>query len=123
MQTLARNSDAILMDLRSFSSTNQGCLYELKVLLDTIDLRHVVFIVDKTTDHPFLKQSFLTLWQELNPTSPNQAQTAPAITLFNTEHRHRRAIRKMIALLLSHVTLAQSAVATDIHDTQQTHRY
>lgn len=123
MQTLARNSDAILMDLRSFSSTNQGCLYELKVLLDTIDLRRVVFIVDKTTDHPFLKQSFLTLWQELNPTSPNQAQTAPAITLFNTEHRHRRAIRKMIALLLSHVTLAQSAVATDIHDTQQTHRY
>lgn len=99
MQTLAETSDAILMDLRSFSSSNQGCLYELKVLLDAIDLRRVVFMVDKTTDISFLKQSFQSLWRELSLTSPNRDYAAPAVTLFTAEQHHRQSIREMIALL------------------------
>ena len=103
MQKLALRSDAILMDLRSFSATNQGCLFELKVLIDTVDLRRIVFMVDNTTDNDFLKQSFLQLWSEIDMMSPNVSQTEPTITLFVTDDHNRHSLRLMIRQLLQHV--------------------
>ena len=103
MQRLALRSDAILMDLRSFSATNQGCLFELKVLIDTIDLRRIVFMVDSTTDNVFLKQSFLRLWSEIDIASPNVSQTEPTITLFVTDDQNRHSLRLIIRRLMKHV--------------------
>ena len=36
MERLAAASDAVLMDLRSFSRVNQGCIFELGRLLDGV---------------------------------------------------------------------------------------
>ncbi|MET1083739.1 MAG: hypothetical protein ABWY12_11940, partial [Burkholderiales bacterium] len=57
MQRLVRESDAVMMDLRSFSPSNQGCVYELGRLLDTIDLARGVFVIDATADRAFLEAS------------------------------------------------------------------
>lgn len=102
MQRLAAESHAILMDLRSFSASNQGCLYELKVLLDTIDLRRIVFIVDKTTDSDFLENSLLTLWSELSKQSPNASLTDPTVIFFTSESHSRQALSRLIAQLVRH---------------------
>ncbi|MFX0065858.1 MAG: hypothetical protein ACFFC7_27100, partial [Candidatus Hermodarchaeota archaeon] len=56
MRQLAKDSDAVLMDLRSFSHANHGCLYELAQLLDIVDLERVLFLVDETTDRQFLQE-------------------------------------------------------------------
>ena len=72
MQRLASASDAVLMDLRSFSPTNQGCRYEIGRLLDSVDLRRVVLLVDKTTDSAHLQQTLQALWQALAINSPNR---------------------------------------------------
>ena len=38
MRQLAKESDSVLMDLRSFTKANQGCLYELEQLLNIVRL-------------------------------------------------------------------------------------
>ena len=72
MQRLAAASDAVLMDLRSFSPTNQGCRYEIGRLLDSVDLRRVVLLVDKTTDLAHLRSTLQSLWQAVAAASPNR---------------------------------------------------
>jgi len=61
MERLARTSDAVLMDLRSFSPANQGCIFELGRLVDSVDLNRVVFLVDNTTDQEFLESTLQRL--------------------------------------------------------------
>lgn len=72
MQRLAAASDAVLMDLRSFTPSNQGCRYEIGHLLDSVDLRRVVLLVDQTTDEPCLQATLQDLWQQLAAESPNR---------------------------------------------------
>lgn len=81
MRALAARSDAILMDLRSFSAGNQGCIYELSHLLDRVDLNRVVFVVDASTDTPLLERTFAALWRRTAADSPNRRAAAPTARL------------------------------------------
>jgi len=81
MQRLVAESDAVLMDLRSFGPSNQGCLFELGRLLDAIDLRRVVFVIDRSTDAAFLRQALSRLWSNLAADSPNRTAPEPAARL------------------------------------------
>jgi hypothetical protein len=81
MQHLVAESDAVLMDLRSFSAANAGCVYELGRLLDAIDLARVVFVIDGSTDRAFLQATLLRLWSGLAVHSPNRDAAAPAARL------------------------------------------
>jgi len=83
MRELAARSDAVLMDLRSFSSSNQGCLFEVGELLKAVDLRRVVFVIDATTDRRFLEAAMASLWEGLPADSPNRRQTQPAARLLD----------------------------------------
>jgi hypothetical protein len=83
MRELAERSDAVLMDLRSFSSSNQGCLFEVGELLKAVDLRRVVFVIDATTDRRFLEAAMASLWESLPADSPNRRQTQPAARLLD----------------------------------------
>ena len=82
MRRLVAESDAVLMDLRSFSASNRGCMYELGRLLDTIDLSRVVFITDKTTDRSFLEMTLLQQWSSLASESPNRFVSDPGARFF-----------------------------------------
>ena len=101
MQRLAAASDAVLMDLRSFSPSNQGCLYELGRLLDRVDLAHVVFMVDETTDRAFLEATLHRLWSELSGSSPNRNATAPAARVFHIREQSETALVALLAHLLT----------------------
>ena len=98
MNQLAAKSDVILMDLRSFSQQNQGCLYELEQLINRI--ARVVFLVDQTTDIPFLESWIQSLWRKADQNSPNLKAASPALHLFHVNKQTRHTMKSLLALLL-----------------------
>jgi hypothetical protein len=78
---LARESDAVLMDLRNFSSSNQGCIFEINELFNVVPLDHVVFVIDETTDLAFLREFLTQCWAALTADSPNRKLVDPRILL------------------------------------------
>jgi hypothetical protein len=79
---LARDSNAILMDLRGFSPSNKGCVFEIDELLNVVPLDRVVFVVDETTDIAFLREIFAQGWAALGADSPNRGSAEPRVQLF-----------------------------------------
>ena len=57
LSRLARESDAVLMDLRGFSRQNTGCVFELRELALMVPLERVVFVVDRRTDENLLAET------------------------------------------------------------------
>jgi hypothetical protein len=110
MRELAKRSSVVLMDLRSFSTRNQGCIYELGQLLNSVDLRRVVFLVDETTDRQFLASTVLALWQQVSLESPNASVPHPTVQLYKGNLASSRDFRHLLQRLLQ-PTIASSAVA------------
>lgn len=109
MRELARHSSVILMDLRSFSPNNQGCVYELEQILKSVDLRRVVFVADSTTDRAFLEQTLQWIWERVFEASPNARVTEPTVQLFMGHVEDARDLRRLIECLL--LPVASSAAA------------
>jgi hypothetical protein len=92
MQALSARCDAVLMDLRSFSRANAGCLFELGVLLNTVDPARVLFLIDATTDRSLLESCIAG--------SPNVGAAAPAIRLLDVASSiSMRVVRSLLAQL------------------------
>jgi hypothetical protein len=111
MERLAAMSDAVLMDLRSFSPANQGCIFELARLLDRVDLQRVVFLTDATTDRGFLEATLQDMWSRLDALSPNGANSAPAVRLFPVT---TQSARELLALLRVMMQPAPSGTAVAV---------
>jgi hypothetical protein len=109
MERLAATSSAVLMDLRSFTAANKGCLYELAHLLNRVDLNRVVFLVDDMTDRAFLESSLQDLWRQLASDSPNRQLGAPAARLANIVTQSERELKELLSLLLLHRDGASAA--------------
>src|SRR5262249_57857377 len=73
--------DDVLMGLRRFSASNQGCVCELGRLRDAMVLGRGVFVIDETTDRAFLEATLQRLWSDLAKDSPNRSATDPAARL------------------------------------------
>jgi hypothetical protein len=101
MRRLVADSDAVLMDLRSFSASNRGCVYELGRLLDTIDLSRVVFVTDKTTDRPFLEMTLQQQWSSLAAESPNRLVSEPAARVFEIHGPTAAETRALVSHLVA----------------------
>lgn len=69
---LVRSGDVVLMDLRSFSARNAGCLHEIRHLVRFVPLGRCVFIVDATTDVVYLRGVLDAEWGDLEAESPNR---------------------------------------------------
>src|SRR5262249_12244201 len=82
LRRVARESDLVLMDLRGFTSANQGCIFELNELLDAVRLRHLLLLVDDTTDEAFLTEVLQQGWRRISAGSPNRADAAPQVRLY-----------------------------------------
>ena len=59
---LADDSDAVLMDLRAFSQSNAGCIFEISELFNLVPLQRLVFILDESTDQKFMRETMLEAW-------------------------------------------------------------
>jgi len=100
MTQLAAQSNAVLMDLRSFSASNQGCLYELQQLLGCVPLVRILLVIDKTTDQGFLEKTLRRLWENIEATSPNLRVSSPEIRLCEVTSQSATEIRNLLILLL-----------------------
>lgn len=85
LSRLAGGSDAVLMDLRGFSPQNAGVIYEINALINLVPLEKVVFVVDGTTDEPFLRQTARECWDRIRPTSPNRSSSPEQLPLLRFE--------------------------------------
>jgi hypothetical protein len=74
LQRLARETSALLMDLRGFGPENAGCIYELGQLVDLVPTERTVLIVDERTDEDFLEQTLREAWSKLRADSPNRCE-------------------------------------------------
>jgi hypothetical protein len=96
---LARESDAVLMDLRGFTEEARGCIYEINELLDMVPLERIVFVIDRTTDEIGLAQVFSDGWARLGAASPNRADLTPRVRLVRFNGLYGRNIANLVALL------------------------
>ncbi len=101
MQRLADRSDAVLMDLRSFSSNNQGCIYELQQLMNIISLDRLILVIDDSTDQTFLEATLQDLWQYLEPSSLNFGLSKPEIRCFPVRKQTSAEMEQLLMTLFS----------------------
>ena len=78
---LADDSDTVLMDLRGFSRRNAGCIFEITELFNLVPLQRLVFIVDSSTDQPFMRETMQQAWMQLRDRSPNRRAGAGEVSL------------------------------------------
>ena len=101
MTQLAAQTNAVLMDLRSFSPGNQGCLYELQALLNNVSLTRVLLVIDDTTDRTFLEQTLQSLWSKIYRKSVNLRLSSPELRLFRLSHQTAGEVKALLKRLLS----------------------
>lgn len=63
LQALLDTTDIVLMDLRSFSSVNAGCVFELEQLVSRLAAEKIVFVYDQTTDLRLLGNCLTDGWE------------------------------------------------------------
>lgn len=98
VHALAQRSDSVLMDLRGFGEENQGCQFELGLLLAEVPLHKVVLLLDASTDREVLMKLLNELWQALPDDSVNRKLTVPTLQLFHASGS-LHSVRELMSLL------------------------
>ncbi|MCB1880204.1 MAG: hypothetical protein KDI54_09135 [Gammaproteobacteria bacterium] len=98
LSQLVRAGDVVLMDLRSFSAVNAGCIHELRLLVRQVPCSRFVLVVDATTDKKFLRAILSEAWQQLQPEAPNLARAPEEVAMYRYEGGDAQ-LRQMTAYL------------------------
>ncbi len=93
---LADASDAVLMDLRSFSQNNAGCVFEINELFNLVPLQRIVFVVDESTDQQFMRDTMQLAWQQIKEHSPNRRFSSGQISLLQFSQLSREPMRNLL---------------------------
>lgn len=99
LQRLARDSDLLLMDLRGFTLSNKGCVYELEELLQSVPLTRVLIIVDDTTDRIYFDEVLRQAWAKLGRQSLNRFDPVPLVRLYRLDGSKASGIDGLAATL------------------------
>ena len=99
LRRLVRESDLVLMDLREFTSTNKGCIFELNELLDAVRLERLLLVVDRMTDEGFLTDVLQQGWVHISANSPNRTNARPRVRLYRLDGAGAQGIAKLVATL------------------------
>ena len=108
---LARDADAVFMDLRGFTAGNCGCIWEIEFLVHLVPIGRVVLLVDKTTDVPLLERTLAVSWQKIAADSPNATLQKPAVRLLRASRNHWRTLSALIAMLCTPADSAGRKIA------------
>lgn len=100
MVRLAAGADVVLMDLRGFSPANQGCLFELQHLVESVDLRRVVFLFDEHTDRTFLLRTLQQAWHG-HERGLQHPMRAPEARLARVGENNGAEVRGLLRLLFA----------------------
>ncbi|HEY8186136.1 MAG TPA: hypothetical protein VIF64_08710 [Pyrinomonadaceae bacterium] len=99
LSQLVKESDAILMDLRGFTSQNRGCIFEVNELINVAPMGRVIFIIDDTTDEHFLLENVRQSWERMQPVSPNRLSASGQLQLFRFTGSRSGELRQLLRSL------------------------
>jgi hypothetical protein len=99
VSSLARKADAVLMDLRGFQWTNQGCIFEIEQLIAWVSLGRVVILSDERTDLPLVEEVIRRAWRVLPSGSPNQSCKCSLLRILKVSSSHGRTLKVLLGLL------------------------
>jgi hypothetical protein len=68
---LVKTVDFVIMDIRSFSRSNNGCAHEIRELIHKVALERICFLIDQNTDLVFFEDCVATAWNIIPATAPN----------------------------------------------------
>jgi hypothetical protein len=97
LQALLDASDVVLMDLRSFSERNAGCIFELQQLVDRVPTDRLVFVSDRTTDLNLLGRVLNDAWTASRRTG--HARGDPHVTVMQVERHSRHELSELMRRL------------------------
>jgi hypothetical protein len=101
LRRLVDESRVVLMDLRSFTKRNDGCVLELGALVDAVPIGRLVLVVDENTDRDFLDRTLEGFWRTLRADSPNRGASPAAVRPIHVESlgdaERRRLIERLCA--------------------------
>ncbi len=103
---LAKQANVVLMDLRGFSSANQGCAFEIEMLLNSVPVNRIVFVMDNSTDRAHLEEALRFAWNTLPSTSPNADPGEHQVSLFQASG-HQRTVDSLLGLLCAKTKQSQ----------------
>ena len=113
LSRLVNVCDAVLMDVRGFSADNAGCIFEITELINVMPLEKVLFLIDGTTDEPFLRKTIQQSWDHMKPTSPNRLTKSGLLRMFRFEGlRHQELQQILQAICITAAALAETEAST-----------
>ena len=103
-------SDRVLMDVRSFSTQNQGCVFELEQLLLRLPTQAIVLLIDAQTDVRLLGSTLCASWSRAR--EGGRARGDGTLALVKVE-RNRPGDLRYVAQRLRGGDHAQALVVTE----------
>lgn len=104
LSRLVRESDAVFVDVRSFSESNDGLIYELNELVNVISLDRVVLMADQTTDTGLLHQTLQDAWTNMRADSPNRGIAGAQLRICTLISEQPREIKHVLRTLCAAAT-------------------
>ena len=95
---LMGEASLVVMDLRGFTPSRHGCVYELQTLLDTVPIGRLLFFIDRTTDRSGLESVLTEHWQRLDAASPNVTSETATLRLLDVSGSDAQAVRQLLAI-------------------------
>ncbi len=99
LEALLDATDTVLMDLRSFSANNAGCVFELEQLVRRLSSDDIVLVCDKTTDLPLLRRVLGDAWTAAR--HDRRARGAGRISVVRVERHSRSELGLLTQRLLA----------------------
>jgi hypothetical protein len=96
---LAREADAVLKDLRGFTPANIGRILAIEQLIGSVSLHRIVFVVDGSTNVPFLEQTLQGAWRAMPGGSPNAVVGKHRLQVLQASANHSRTLDSLLGLL------------------------
>lgn len=109
--TLVARSAAVLMDVRGYDPSRNGCRYEIHYLADHVPLHRVVFLIQSARDAEVVAESVAEALRTLRAESPNQSGRGGSIQAFYLGAQGDEDIAALTALLLRAAEAAPQAQA------------
>jgi len=78
---LVPESDVVLMDLRGFSQSHLGCIFELNQILNLVPIQRIVLLADRSTCAVALQETLQRAWRNLRREAPSAGIQDPVINL------------------------------------------
>ncbi len=98
VKRLMAESDVVAMDLRGFTASSAGVMFELGALIDVVPINRVALLVDPRTDKPLLRQALTDRWRSMSPKSPNAHAGSATARLIDLDGGYPAAVRRLLRL-------------------------